>query len=92
VQRRPFWLTALEDAEVRKQAEIMELETRQFYQKADGQVTDAGVRKLLGDLGKSSASTRYGELWKRDHANVEKKGTRHNGACLYADRAAGLAD
>jgi erythrin-vacuolar iron transport family protein len=26
------------------------LETRQFYQKAMGQVTDAGVRKLLGDL------------------------------------------
>jgi rubrerythrin len=40
----------LKIAEVRKQAEIMELETRQFYQKAIGQVTDAGVRKLLGDL------------------------------------------
>jgi len=51
VQRRPFWLTRpLKIAEVRKQAEIMELETRQFYQKAIGQVTDAGVRKLLGDL------------------------------------------
>src|ERR1035437_4964070 len=51
VQRRPFWLTRpLKISEVRKQAEIMELETRQFYQKASGQVTDAGVRKLLGDL------------------------------------------
>src|ERR1039458_7407871 len=51
VQRRPFWLTRpLKISEVRKQAEIMELETRQFYQKAIGQVTDAGVRKLLGDL------------------------------------------
>src|SRR6202162_3150836 len=28
----------------------MKRETRQFYQKAIGQVTDAGVRKLLGDL------------------------------------------
>src|SRR5258708_12823551 len=28
----------------------MELETRQFYQKAIGQVTDVGIRKLLGDL------------------------------------------
>ena len=28
----------------------MELETRQFYQKAMRQVTDAGIRKLLGDL------------------------------------------
>src|SRR4030081_476585 len=28
----------------------MELETRQFYQKAIEQVTDAGIRKLLGEL------------------------------------------
>ena len=51
IQRRPFWLTRpLKIAGVRKQAEIMELETRQFYQKAITQVTDAGIRKLLGDL------------------------------------------
>jgi erythrin-vacuolar iron transport family protein len=51
VQRRPFWLTRpLKIAEVRKQAEIMELETRRFYQKAMSQVSDAGIRKLLGDL------------------------------------------
>ena len=51
MQRRPLWLMRpLKIADVRKQAEIMELETRQFYQKAMGQVTDAGVRKLLGDL------------------------------------------
>jgi erythrin-vacuolar iron transport family protein len=51
VQRRPFWLTRpLKISEVRKQAEIMELETRQFYQKAITQVQDAGIRKLLGDL------------------------------------------
>jgi erythrin-vacuolar iron transport family protein len=51
VQRKPFWLARpLKIADVRKQAELMELETRQFYQKAIGQVTDAGIRKLLGDL------------------------------------------
>lgn len=51
IQRRPFWLTRpLKISEVRKQAELMELETRRFYQKAIGQVTDAGIRKLLGDL------------------------------------------
>ncbi len=51
VQRRPFWLMRpLKIAEVRKQAEIMELETRQFYQRAMTQVNDAGIRKLLGDL------------------------------------------
>jgi erythrin-vacuolar iron transport family protein len=49
--RKPFWLTRpLKIAEVRKQAELMELEVRQFYQKAIGHVTDAGIRKLLGDL------------------------------------------
>ena len=54
VQRRPFWLTRpLKIAEVRRQAELMELETRQFYQKAMTQVTDAGIRKLLGDLEES---------------------------------------
>lgn len=51
IQRRPFWLTRpLKIAEVRKQAEIMELETTRFYERAIGQVTDAGIRKLLGDL------------------------------------------
>jgi rubrerythrin len=51
VQRRSLWMTRpMKIAEVRKQAELMELETRQFYQKALRQVTDAGIRKLLGDL------------------------------------------
>jgi len=51
VERRPFWLARpLKIADVRKQAEMMELETRQFYQKAMTQVRDAGIRKLLGDL------------------------------------------
>lgn len=49
--RRPIWLTRpLKISDVRKQAEIMELETRQFYQRAITQVRDAGIRKLLGDL------------------------------------------
>jgi len=49
--RKPFWLARpLKIAEVRKQAALMELEVCQFYQKAIGQVTDAGIRKLLGDL------------------------------------------
>jgi rubrerythrin len=51
VQRRPLWLARpLKISDARKQAEIMELETRQFYQKAIAQVSDAGIRKLLGDL------------------------------------------
>jgi rubrerythrin len=54
VRRRPFWLTRpLKIAEVRKQAELMELETIRFYERAIEQVTDAGIRKLLGDLAES---------------------------------------
>src|SRR5258708_1787221 len=49
--RKSYWLARpLKIADVREQAELMELETRQFYQKAIGQVTDAGIRKLLGEL------------------------------------------
>ncbi len=51
VTRRPVWLVRpLGINVVRKQAEIMELETRQFYEKAQQRVTDASTRKLLGDL------------------------------------------
>jgi rubrerythrin len=51
ITRRPVWLVRpLGISVVRKQAEIMELETRQFYEKAQQRVTDASTRKLLGDL------------------------------------------
>jgi rubrerythrin len=51
VDRRPVWLIRpLGIDVVRKQAEIMELETRRFYEQAMQRVTDASTRKLLGDL------------------------------------------
>jgi len=51
VTRRPVWLVRPLGIDiVRKQAEDMEIETRQFYDRAIQRVTDAGVRKLLGDL------------------------------------------
>ena len=51
VNRRPVWLMRpLPIKEVRKQVEVMELETRRVYERAIRQVTDAGIRKLLGDL------------------------------------------
>ena len=54
VHRRPFWLTRpLKIADVRKQAELMELETTRFYERSIQKVTDAGIRKLLGDLAES---------------------------------------
>jgi erythrin-vacuolar iron transport family protein len=51
VHRRPVWLVRpLGIATVRKQAEIMELETRRFYEHGMQRVSDASIRKLLGDL------------------------------------------
>ena len=51
VERRPVWLVRpLGLHVVRKQAEIMELETTRFYERAINQVNDASIRKLLGDL------------------------------------------
>jgi rubrerythrin len=51
VQRRPVWLASgLRVDTVRKQVELMELETKQFYEHAIAQSTDAGIRQLLGDL------------------------------------------
>ncbi len=51
ITRKPVWLVRpLGINVVRKQAEIMELETRQFYEKAQERVTDASTRRLLGDL------------------------------------------
>ena len=51
LQRRPVWLIRpLGLNVVRKQTEIMELESRRFYERAIERVSDASVRKLLGDL------------------------------------------
>src|SRR5438874_509564 len=51
VHRKPIWLVRpLGLAAVRKQVELMELETRRFYERAARQATDAGIRQLLGDL------------------------------------------
>ena len=51
VERRPVWLVRpLGINTVRKQVGIMELETRQFYERALERITDAPTRKLLSDL------------------------------------------
>jgi len=51
IQHRPVWLVRpLGINIVRKQAEVMELESRRFYERASQRVTDASVRKLLDDL------------------------------------------
>jgi erythrin-vacuolar iron transport family protein len=51
VSRKPIWLVRpLGLAAVRKETELMELETRRFYESAARRATDAGIRQLLGDL------------------------------------------
>jgi rubrerythrin len=51
VQRKPVWLVRpLGLDAVRKQTELMEMETTRFYEKAAQRTTDAGIRQLLGDL------------------------------------------
>src|SRR6202034_4412342 len=50
VRRRPIWLVRPLGLEaVRKQAAMMELETKRFYETAAQRATDASIRQLLGD-------------------------------------------
>lgn len=48
---------------VRRQAEAIEFETRQFYERALERTTDASIRKLLGDLAAAE----------REHASLAQK-------------------
>jgi rubrerythrin len=51
IKRRPIWLTRpLSLKAVRKQAELMEIETARFYEASARRATDPGVRQLLANL------------------------------------------
>jgi len=51
IERRPVWLVRpLGIQAVRKQVDVMETETIQFYERALEKTTDTSTRKLLGDL------------------------------------------
>ncbi len=51
VSRKPIWLVRpLGLSAVRKEVELMELETKRFYESAIRQTSEAGIRQLLGDL------------------------------------------
>ena len=57
VQRRPSWLVKpLGLDAVRNQASAMEVESRQFYERASARSQDAGVRALLDDLAEQELS------------------------------------
>jgi len=49
--RRPSWFKkSLHPELAREEAELMEIESRSFYEAAARQTTDAAIRQLLGDL------------------------------------------
>ena len=51
VRRRPVWMVRpLGLGAARRAAELMEAETKHFYETAARRTTDAGTRQLLGDL------------------------------------------
>jgi len=51
VKRLPLWrIRPLGLKSAQKQAELMEMETKRFYEVAARRATDAGIRQLLGDL------------------------------------------
>jgi rubrerythrin len=59
--RRPLWLNPIITvAAVRREVETMEQESRNFYDAAIAQTSDAAVRQLLGDL--AAEETRHYEL------------------------------
>ena len=83
LRRRPVWLTKNLPLEtIRKQAEIMEFESRRFYEKARDQTADVGARKLLGDLaamehGHEQVAERIGAATLTDTARDEEDKTAH---------------
>lgn len=61
VPRKPVWLMKnLSVAQVRREIESMEEETRRFYLAVAARTTDAHVRQLLGDL--ASEEVKHSEL------------------------------
>ncbi len=56
IQRKPLWqVRPLGIAAVRRQAVQMEEEAGRFYREAASRTSDAGIRKLLGDLAQAEA-------------------------------------
>ena len=57
IKHEPLWMMRpLGLDRVRKHAEAMEFEARRFYERAMTRATDAGIRKLLGDLAAAEGS------------------------------------
>ncbi|MGI9381543.1 MAG: iron exporter MbfA [Methyloligellaceae bacterium] len=82
VTHRPIWMVRpLGLDTVRKQAEEIEYETRLFYERAIERASDAGIRKLLGDLaeaerGHESLASKLGDEHLTADAQGEEEETR----------------
>ncbi len=100
VSRKPVWLSRpLGIATVRKQAEIMEMETYRFYESAAKNVTDAGTRKMLIDLAEaerrheaSAARIQKEQLTEDVKAEEERAGHRLFVLQIIQPGLAGLMD
>lgn len=83
VQRKPIWLVRpLGLSAVRKEVEMMEFETRRYYESAARRTNDAGIRQLLGDLAAEERkhSALAEEIEAAQHATgalEEEAATRH---------------
>jgi rubrerythrin len=75
VRRRPVWMVRPLGIEtVRRLVTTMELETRQFYERAAHKTTDASTRQLLTDLAEAEAKhSTFAESLEREYLTPEAK-------------------
>jgi len=100
VERRSIWLVRpLGINAVRKQVEVMEAETRRFYERALQQVANPQTRKLLGDLAETerqhfefAASLREKQLESGELAEEDKSQKRLFMLQIIQPGLAGLMD
>jgi len=76
VERKPVWLMRpLGIQTARKQVEIMELETRRYYERAIERTSDASTRKLLGDLAEAERQhSAFADALREQQLTPERRG------------------
>src|SRR5947209_20123848 len=87
VHRKPVWMIRpLAIKTVRNQAEVMETETRRFYERAASKVSDASTRKLLGDWAEAQRKhVSLADNLQNEYLTPEVKGqeaTARRGLCV----------
>lgn len=100
IRFEPIWaVRPLGLEKVRKQAEAMEEQAHRFYLKAGARATDAGIRKLLGDLAAAetnhvSLAVRLGQEHLTENAKSAEAETEHRTFVLQVVQPglAGLMD